>query len=675
MQRRKLSRRDFATAAAAALVAAPLTQALPGARTDPASAENAVPRQQNQYEEAFLALYDKLKANYFSPEGSPYHSIETLIVEAPDHGHQTTSETFSYWLWVEAVYGRLTEDWAPFNDAWAAMEQFIIPTAQDQPTNSFYDPSSPATYAPEFDTPDEYPSPLDTSVPVGQDPLAQELQSTYGTPDIYGMHWIIDSDNTYGYGLRGDGSTAPSYINTFQRGPQESTWETVTHPSYDDFTFGGTNGYVDLFTDDAEYAQQWRYTNAPDADARAVQAAYWALTWAQEQGNAGQISDTVAKAAQMGDYLRYAFFDKYFKQIGECVGPSQCQAGSDKNSAHYLLSWYYAWGGAVDTNAGWAWRIGSSYAHFGYQNPFAAWVLSTVSQLQPQSPTAVDDWSTSLTRQIEFYRWLQSAEGAIAGGATNSWAGRYGEPPADIANATFYGMFYDWQPVYHDPPSNRWFGFQAWSMERVAQYYLATEDADAGALLDKWVEWALSETTINNDGTFEFPANMSWEGAPNAWDPDNPSDNPNLHVTVETYSNDLGVAGAYARTLTSYAAASGNTEAQNTAQAILDGILANHEDAQGFSVPEVREDYNRFADPVYVPDGWTGTMPNGDEIDSSATFTSFRSFLMDDPDWQKVQDYLDGGDAPSFNYHRFWAQADIALALAEYGRLFGGAGA
>jgi hypothetical protein len=36
----------------------------------------------------------------------PYHSVETLIVEAPDHGHETTSEAFSYWLWLEASTAR-----------------------------------------------------------------------------------------------------------------------------------------------------------------------------------------------------------------------------------------------------------------------------------------------------------------------------------------------------------------------------------------------------------------------------------------------------------------------------------------------------------------------------------------------------------------------------------------
>ncbi|MDN3296550.1 glycoside hydrolase family 48 protein, partial [Streptomyces ficellus] len=42
----------------------------------------------------------------------------------------------------------------------------------------------------------------------------------------------------------------------------------------------------------------------------------------------------------------------------------------------------------------------------------------------------------------------QSAEGAIAGGATNSWQGRYATPPA--GTPTFHGLYYDEKPVYHD---------------------------------------------------------------------------------------------------------------------------------------------------------------------------------------------------------------------------------
>jgi hypothetical protein len=72
----------------------------------------------SDYQVEFLKQYNKIKDpnnGYFRKFGSilvPYHSIETLIVEAPDHGHETTSEAFSYYLWLEASYGRITGDWA-----------------------------------------------------------------------------------------------------------------------------------------------------------------------------------------------------------------------------------------------------------------------------------------------------------------------------------------------------------------------------------------------------------------------------------------------------------------------------------------------------------------------------------------------------------------------------------
>ncbi|WP_307815684.1 glycoside hydrolase family 48 protein [Streptomyces sp. 7-21] len=616
-----------------------------------------------QAEDQFLELYNKIKdpaSGYFSPEGIPYHSVETLMVEAPDHGHETTSEAYSYLIWLEALYGRITGDWGPFNEAWGIMEQYMIPSSEQQPTNSFYDPNSPATYAPEYNEPSSYPSALNPDVPVGEDPLADELAATYGTDDIYGMHWLQDVDNVYGYG---DG---PTFINTYQRGPQESVFETVPHPSIEDFSYGGPNGFLDLFTQDASYAQQWRYTNAPDADARAVQAAYWAQQWATEQGNADAVAETVAKASRMGDYLRYAMYDKYFKQVGECVGADSCSPGSGKSSAHYLLSWYYAWGGALDTSAGWAWRIGSSHCHFGYQNPMAAYALSSQGPLTPQSPSAGQDWDTSLQRQLEFYRWLQSAEGAIAGGATNSWEGAYGEPPS--GTPTFYGMYYDWQPVYHDPPSNNWFGFQAWSMQRVAELYYVTGNELAGEILDKWVPWVLSEITTGSD--YQIPSTLEWSGAPDTWDPDNPGSNDGLHVSVVNYSQDVGITGSLANTLAFYAAATGNTEAQEAAAGLIESLLA-HTDDIGIAVPEPRDAYNRLADEVYIPDGWSGTMPNGDVIEPGATFDSIRSFLHDDPDWPRVQEYIDGGEVPEFVYHRFWAQADVAIAIGVYAMLFG----
>src|SRR6266508_1740361 len=648
------------------------------AMTQPAGTTNA-------YTQRFLDLWAELHDStngYFSPEGVPYHSRETLICEAPDYGHETTSEAYSYWAWLETMYGSVTGDWTFLSRMFTNMETFIIPTSQDQPTTAgAYKPNSPATFAPEFDLPDQYPTPLNSSVASGQDPIAGELSATYGTPEIYGMHWILDVDNWYGYGRRGDGTSRPSYINTFQRGPQESVWETVTHPSWENFRWGGGagRGFLPLFILDSTYSQQWRYTNAPDADARLIQAMYWAKQFADVQGGNATVDGLVAKAAKMGDYLRYSLFDKYFKTMG-CASPS-CAPGTGYNSAHFLLSWYYAWGGPIDTTQNWAFRIGSSHNHFGYQNPLAAYALSTVPAFRPRSPNAARDWGTSLARQVEFYRWLQSADGGIGGGATNSWAGRYATPPAGVA--TFYGMFYDEQPVYHDPPSNTWFGFQVWSMERVAEYYYVTGNANAKVILDKWVNWAMSNTQLPSDGSYQIPSTPAWSGQPSLnwnataqnWNPADASYNANLRVTVVDRTQDVGVAGAFAKTLIYYSAgtkrwATQHTASQMMAKEILDRIWTLCRDERGVSILEARSDYQRFDDPIFVPPTFTGVMGSGDPINSSSTFLSIRSKYRDDPEFPKVQSYLNGGPVPTFRYHRFWAQVDVALANAEYGRLF-----
>ncbi|MFI5914135.1 glycoside hydrolase family 48 protein [Dactylosporangium sp. NPDC051541] len=667
----RLSRRKFVAVAGGTAAAIAV-----GSKVIEASAATNAAAAPDAYAQQFLDLYAKIKnsANgYFHSSGVPYHSVETLMVEAPDHGHQTTSEAFSYWMWLEATYGRVTGDWAPFNATWAAAEKYIIPTNTDQPSNGSYNSSSPATYAPEWPLPSNYPSALDSSVKAGADPIAAELQSAYGTADIYGMHWLLDVDNVYGYGNtagtgaeNGPSAPGPCYINTYQRGAQESVWETIPQPCTDLMKYGGTNGYLDLFVKDQSYAKQYKYTNAPDADARAVQAAYWAYRWASAQGNAGAVSASVAKAAKMGDYLRYGMFDKYFKQVGGCTSPSGCAPGSGKNSAHYLLGWYYAWGGAV-AGGGWAWRIGDGAAHHGYQNPVAAWALSTVTAMAPKSATGRSDWATSLTRQIEFLRWLQSADGGIAGGATNSWDGQYGQPPA--GTPTFYGMAYDWEPVYHDPPSNNWFGMQAWGMERWAEYYYLTKDSRVKAVLDKWVTWVSGKVTVGTNGTFSIPSTLSWSGQPDTWNASSPGANANLRVSVTESGMDVGVTAALIKTLLYYASAANNTAAQTLGKNLLDA-LAVHTDSKGIGIAETRTDYSRFKDPVYVPSGWTGKMPNGDTINSSSTFLSIRSFYQRDPDWSKVQAYLNGGAAPSFTYHRFWAQADVAMALALYSELF-----
>jgi len=655
---------------------APAPAAVPAAPAAPVAFRvGDVNRTGNAYSDRFIALWNDIHnpANgYFSPEGVPYHAVETLLCEAPDHGHETTSEAYSYWLWLEAAYGQLTRDWSPLDRAWKNMERFIIPTLADQPTNMAYTDRKPATYAPEGDTPAGYPSQLNNTVPVGRDPLAPELSATYGRgAPVYGMHWIIDVDNWYGFGQRGDGTTRPSYMNTFQRGPQESVWETIPQPCWDEFKSGGKYGYLDLFVKSGIPARQWKYTNAPDADARAIQAVFWAKTWADKNGGSPIVAELAKRAARMGDWLRYSLFDKYFKTMG-CTNP-RCPPGKDYDSAHYLLSWYYAWGGAISKSGAWAFRIGASSAHGGYQNPLAAYVLAALPDFKAASPNAARDWQQSLDRQLEFYQWLQAAEGGIAGGATNSWNGRYEQPPA--GTPTFYGMAYDEAPVYHDPPSNEWFGFQAWSMDRVAQYYYVTGDARAKVVLDKWVGWVVHNTKLAADGTYDIPSTLAWSGKPGAsWSTASHGAgkgwNAGLHVKVKDRGDDAGVASATARTLAFYAAKSGDKPAQKLAKELLDRMWNKYRDKLGVTTPETRVDYKRFNDAVHVPPGWTGKMPNGDPIQSGATFISLRSKYRSDPEWPKVEAYLKGGKPPVFKYHRLWAQADIAIANASYGWLF-----
>ncbi len=371
----------------------------------------------------------------------------------------------------------------------------------------------------------------------------------------------------------------------------------------------------------------------------------------------------------MGDYLRYAMFDKYFMKIG-AQGKTP---GTGNDAAHYLMSWYYAWGGALDAN--WSWRIGSSHNHFGYQSPMAAWILSTDSDMIPKSPNAKSDWAKSLDRQIEFYQWLQSSEGAIAGGATNSYGGSYEKYPA--GTSTFYGMAYDAHPVYEDPGSNQWFGMQGWSMHRMAENYYETGDSRVKNLLDKWATWAQSEVQLYDDGTFAVPSTLEWSGQPDTWT-GKATGNSNLHVKVLNYGTDLGTAASLANTLTYYAAATEKYSPDQdfesyveTAQELLDRMWNLYRDEEGVAAPEIRADYKRFFEQeVYIPSNFKGTMPSGDDIVPGVTFIELRSQYKDDPDFARLEKAYKNGEDFEITYHRFWAQTEIAIANGTMALLY-----
>lgn len=655
-------------------------------------------------ETRFLQMYQQLKnpANgYFSPEGIPYHSIETLMSEAPDYGHMTTSEAYSYWLWLEVLYGHYTGDWSKLEAAWDNMEKYIIPVnegdgKEEQPTMSYYNPNSPATYAAEYSQPDQYPSQLSGQYAAGRDPLDAELKATYGNNQTYLMHWLLDVDNWYGFGNLLNPSHTATYVNTFQRGEQESVWEAIPHPSQDNKTFGKAGeGFMTLFTKESNApAEQWRYTNATDADARAIQAMYWA----KELGYNNSVY--LNKAKKMGDYLRYGMYDKYFQKIGSASNGTPA-AGTGKDASHYLMAWYTAWGGGLGQTGNWAWRIGSSHAHQGYQNVVAAYALSNPSGgLVPNSPTAGQDWTTSLKRQLEFYTWLQSAEGAIAGGATNSWDGSYKAYPA--GKSTFYGLAYDDAPVYHDPPSNNWFGMQAWPVERIAElYYILASNGDTSSenfqmakqVVQKWIDWSMDYVfanqrpvtdsegyyldslgnrvlggnnpaiaTVSAPGEFWVPSNLEWSGQPATWNGfSSHNGNPNLRVVTKNPGQDAGVLGSYIKALTFFAAGTKaetgsytalGSQAEQLAKALLDAAWG-YNDGIGITTVEPREDYYRyFTKEIYFPNGWTGLFGQGNTLPGSSTvpsdpakggngvyasYTDVRPAIKNDPQWQYLE--------------------------------------
>ncbi|MCI7805219.1 MAG: Ig-like domain-containing protein [Oscillospiraceae bacterium] len=728
-----------------AVIAALLSAALTAAAVVPATVSAAGTRTKaekygdDSYAQRFLSLYDDVITNgvengYLSGNniasggfGVPYHAVEELVVEAPDYGHETTSEAMSYIVWMAAMRDAISKDGSITNPdgstttvdstkdlakAWKTME-VMIPTVQ---TGLMTKDQLSATYSPEWEEPEMYYGDNVAMVQGnnGINPIHKYFKNAYsGDSGLYLMHWLADVDDWYGYG---GGNGKFTFINTFQRGAQESCWETVPHPSVEEKKYGNSQkGIKGIFkTASEDVPAQWAYTNAPDAEDRAIQAVYAANRW-----GVGDDSIT-ALAGKMGDQLRNNMFDKYYKKIG---ANNVWDTANDMSGAHYLMSWYTSWGGAMDGT--WAWQIGASHCHEFYQNPLAAFALLQDSGLKSamKAQDAEKDYKTSLQRQMEFYLWLQSADGPIAGGATSSWNGRY-ETPQYNADDTkkygtstptkFYEMSYQEHPVYLDPGSNHWIGNQVWAVQRLAEmYYVVKTEGDTTgvlvcdsmtleealkAILDRWVEWFVGQVHLYEDGTYDIPATLDWFGQPADWyGKYDPNANKDLTCTVTNVgSSDLGCVSSLCNTLIYYAKAnnvdykaaysSTNTDVASKglyiAHSLLDREWELGRDDIGLSITETNGSMARlFEQDVFIPDYYSGTMPNGDPLEHGATFLSFRSKYLQNEKVQEFKTAYDnakatGGDiteameSVDLNYHRFWHAGDILLALGTMYELY-----
>ena len=202
------------------------------------------------YAAMFESLYDDVITNgvkngYMSDQtqngsfGIPYHAIETLVVEAPDYGHETTSEAMSYMAWVTAMHdvlakkGVIDGSVGDLEKGWATLEA-IIPGWSEIAYGSgtveyetiWEQEKLKADTATEENDPKLYPAKQNGTDALN--PIYADMKSAYGgDAGYYLMHWLADVDDWYGFG-GGDGQF--TFINTFQRGEQESCFETVPHP-------------------------------------------------------------------------------------------------------------------------------------------------------------------------------------------------------------------------------------------------------------------------------------------------------------------------------------------------------------------------------------------------------------------------------------------------------------
>ena len=604
------------------------------------------------YAARFMSLYDDVITNgvqngYMSSTstvsgglGVPYHSVETLCIEAPDYGHETTSEALSYLVWTAAMRDNIvnkankgditvkgekdaaSETVGDTAKAWKTMEATLIPDTQ---AGIMQKQQLSATYSDEWEQIELYPTDMlqgNTAV----NPIHQYFTSAYGSDKgLYLMHWLADVDDWYGFGAgtssqykQQNVSGSFTMINTFQRGEQESCWETIPHACVEELKFGIKNGQEGstrnggmkgFFNTEQNVAQQYSYTNAPDAEDRAIQAVYAANRW----GVADQSVDSKwggsqkldVLAAKMGDETRNNMFDKYYKTIGTTNKGDL----SNSNGQYYLMNWYTSWGGALDGS--WAWQIGCSHAHEFYQNPLAAYALAYETNLSSnmKAQGAVEDFKKSFQTQMEYYLWLLSNDGVIAGGSTNSVNGRYEDHSKNVSGtAEFNKMVYVEHPVYADPGSNHWIGNQVWAVQRLAElYYVVKTQGDASGItvggmdlttaletiLDKWTGWFLDNSilgkasgtitfkdyyehyhetdgtgkttfeipdlsTVTDDGeSFSIPSSLIWSGEPNTWT-GTYQENTNLKATIVGYGDgDLGCVSSLANTLIYYAAGRG----------------------------------------------------------------------------------------------------------------------
>ena len=291
------------------------------------------------FQNKFFILWKNIHKNYFSSKGIPYYSLEKFIIDQVDYGHLSTSDTICSVLWLDTIYARFTKDWSYFYKDWDVIEQYFIPDESEQINIKYYNSMHPSSVYAEYTNLTFYPANILNDEKVGLDPLYKDLKPEYGNT-IYLMHEVLDADNWYKFGQK-----QPVKIQFFERGINESLWQTIPHPCYDKYG-RGEQGFADIYS--IPSLPQWHYYANPNDNQKLIQIMYWAQKFAQDQGI--DLSKYIQKTIKIGNYLRYTLFDKYFRVIGQGKKP-----GRGYESCSYLVDFNFQWGSTLNEN--WSWHL------------------------------------------------------------------------------------------------------------------------------------------------------------------------------------------------------------------------------------------------------------------------------------------------------------------------------
>jgi hypothetical protein len=274
-------------------------------------------------------------------------------------------------------------------------------------------------------------------------------------------------------------------------------------------------------------------------------------------------------------------------------------------------------------------------------------------------------------------------------------------------------MVYVEHPVYADPGSNHWIGNQVWSTQRLAELYYYVKkssngDLSAGqdfggmsleealeALLSRWIDFFLENTQFDyttedgNELAYAIPATLDWKGQPETWggtyDPDA---NSGLTCTIRNYGmGDIGCVSSLCNTLIFYAAAndtpaeasqnggsSRGEQALELANKLMTAQWNLGRDDIGIAFEDCNGSLKRiFEQEVYIPDYYSGTMPDGSQLKPGATFSSIRESYADDEMYQACKAVYDAtGETEDYKYklHRFWHMGDAIMTYGTMALLF-----